>query len=123
MRRETQRALPAFDDSLTGDFPISHKRRVLFVVEGFTDIRFVHGLSRICQLTMVVPEREYLASGLRSRIVDSQLPITVYSLAGGRLSFQLASLLYLYRNASKFEVILAQEALRGRAQRESGRCS
>ena len=110
---ETQTALPAFDNSFTGDFSISRKRRVLFVVEGCTDIRFVQGLSRICELTMVVPEREYLASGLRARIIDSQLPITVYSLAGGRLSFQLASLLYLYRNAGKFEVILAQEALRG----------
>jgi hypothetical protein len=32
---------------------------VLFVVEGFTDIRFVVGLSEICDLTMVVPARAY----------------------------------------------------------------
>ena len=29
--------------------------RVLFLVEGFTDIRFVVGLSQICDLTMMVP--------------------------------------------------------------------
>ena len=33
--------------------------RVFFLVEGFTDIRFVVGLSEICELTMIVPARTY----------------------------------------------------------------
>ena len=40
--------------------PPSHaprRVRVLFLVEGFTDIRFVVGLSQICELTMMVPMR------------------------------------------------------------------
>ena len=39
--------------------------RVIFFVEGFTDIRFVVGLSRICELTIIVPARQYAQSGLR----------------------------------------------------------
>ena len=34
--------------------------RVLFFVEGFTDIRFVVGLSEICDLTMSVPLGHYV---------------------------------------------------------------
>ena len=33
--------------------------RVLFFVEGFTDIRFVVGLSEICDLTLAVPAGAY----------------------------------------------------------------
>jgi glycosyltransferase involved in cell wall biosynthesis len=88
-------------------------QRVLFVVEGFTDIRFVDGLSRICELTMIVPERNYVSSGLLERVRNSQLALTVRPFRGGRLAFQLLSLLYLFRHAGGFDVILAQEALRG----------
>ena len=38
--------------------------RVLFFVEGFTDIRFVVGLSEICDLTLVTPARAFRESGL-----------------------------------------------------------
>ena len=37
--------------------------RVLFFVEGFTDIRFLIGLSEICDLTVAVPSRAYRSSG------------------------------------------------------------
>ena len=40
-------------------------RKVLFFVEGFTDIRFVTGLSQICNLTLCVPvgrRREWSAN-------------------------------------------------------------
>jgi hypothetical protein len=49
--------------------------RVLFFVEGFTDFRFVIGLSEICDLMMVVLERQYVESGLKGRIES----------AGGRI--------------------------------------
>ena len=89
------------------------KQRVLFFVEGFTDIRFVEGLSRICDLTMVVPERQYLSSGLRDRVADLLLPLAVLPISGRRLAFQLRSLAALWRCAGDFDLILAQEALRG----------
>lgn len=41
--------------------------KVLYFCEGFTDIRFVVGLSEICELTMAVPEQAYRTSGLRER--------------------------------------------------------
>ena len=43
---------------------VRRELRVLFFVEGFTDIRFVVGLSEICELTMVVPGAPYRESGL-----------------------------------------------------------
>jgi hypothetical protein len=87
--------------------------RVLFVVEGFTDIRFVVGLSEICDLTMVVPARAYEQSGLRGRVAASRACIRVHEIAGGRIAFQLRSLAYLSRVARQFDVILSQEMLRG----------
>jgi hypothetical protein len=86
---------------------------VLFFVEGFTDIRFVAGLSQICDLTMVVPTRQYADSGLKDRVNALNLPITVREIPGGRLAFQFRSLVDLCRCAGQFDVILAQEALRG----------
>ena len=32
-----------------------NRQRIVFFVEGFTDIRFVVGLSEICDLTLTVP--------------------------------------------------------------------
>jgi glycosyltransferase involved in cell wall biosynthesis len=87
--------------------------RVLFLVEGFTDIRFVIGLSEICDLTMVVPERQYLESGLKGRIERAGCRIEVVTIAGGRLAFQFRSLSRLWSLAPRFDVILAQEVLRG----------
>jgi len=87
--------------------------RVLFFVEGFTDIRFVIGLSEICDLTMVVPERQYLESGLKGRIESTGCHIDVTTVPGGRPAFQFRSILRLWSMAPRFDVILAQEVLRG----------
>ncbi len=87
--------------------------RVLFVVEGYTDIRFVTGLSEICDLTILVPARQYRESGLQQRILASGAKMQVDELGGGRLRFQAANLSYLWRRASEFDVIVSQEILRG----------
>ena len=87
--------------------------RVLFFVEGFTDIRFVVGLSEICDLTMAVPAREYQQSTLKQRVDASGAQLRVHEIAGGRLAFQARSLPYLWRVAPHFDVILSQEVLRG----------
>jgi glycosyltransferase involved in cell wall biosynthesis len=87
--------------------------RVLYFVEGFADIRFVVGLSQICDLTMAVPARTYAASGLKQRVADSGAAVTVHEIPGGRPSFQARSLAFLLRHARRFDVILAQEVTRG----------
>jgi glycosyltransferase involved in cell wall biosynthesis len=87
--------------------------RVLFFVEGFTDIRFVVGLSEICDLTMVVPARAYEESALRTRVAASRARVTVHAMEGGRVAFQLRSLAHLWRIAGNFDVMLSQEMLRG----------
>ena len=89
--------------------------RVLFFVEGFTDIRFVVGLSQICDLTMCVPARQYAESGLRERVRASGAQVRVVEIAGSRTAFQLRSFLFLWRRARDFDVILSQEVLRGSA--------
>lgn len=92
---------------------MSGRVRLLFVVEGNTDIRFVSGLSEICDLAMVVPSREFTQSGLKQRIADAGLQVKVDELPGGRLEYQLRSLRYLWDNARRYDVILSQELLRG----------
>ncbi len=87
--------------------------RVLFFVEGFTDIRFVVGLSEICDLTLVVPQRTYGPSGLKQRIAESGIQVQADEISGGRLQFQFRSLVYLLKRARRYDVILAQEMLRG----------
>jgi glycosyltransferase involved in cell wall biosynthesis len=87
--------------------------RVLFFVEGNTDIRFVSGLAEICELTLVIPAREFSASGLAARVSGMNLRIKVIEIRGGRLSFQARSLVWLLRHAYRFDLILAQEILRG----------
>jgi glycosyltransferase involved in cell wall biosynthesis len=87
--------------------------KVLFLVEGNTDIRFVTGLSEISRLTVAVPLVQYNGSDLRRRIEASGLPVKVDLVPGRRLRFQLASLLYLLRHAREFDLILCQEVLRG----------
>jgi len=87
--------------------------RVLFFVEGFTDIRFLVGLSEICELTVAVPSRAYRSSGLVDRVAASGARIRVDEIAGGRAAFQLRSLRYLWQRAGGFDVVLAQEMLRG----------
>jgi glycosyltransferase involved in cell wall biosynthesis len=87
--------------------------RVLFFVEGFTDIRFVVGLSEICDLTLAVPARAYRDSGLDERLRESGARVEVRTIEGGRLAFQWRSLLWLWREAASFDLVLAQEMLRG----------
>ena len=87
--------------------------RVLFFVEGFTDIRFVVGLSEICDLTLAVPARAFRESGLDERLRDSGARVEVRTIEGGRLAFQWRSLAWLWREAASFDVVLAQEMLRG----------
>lgn len=93
--------------------PRESRLRVLFFVEGFTDIRFVIGLSEICALTMLVPERQYLESGLKGRIESAGCRIEVITVPGGRPAFQFRSLRRLWSLAPRFDAILAQEVLRG----------
>jgi glycosyltransferase involved in cell wall biosynthesis len=87
--------------------------RVLFFVEGFTDIRFVVGLSRICDLTMCVPTATYGVSGLRDRVTASGARLQVVEIPGSRVSFQWRSLRWLWGHAREFDVIVSQEVLRG----------
>ncbi len=93
--------------------PRESRLRVLFFVEGFTDIRFVVGLSEISRLTMVVPERQYVESGLKLRVESSGCQVEVIAIPGGRLAYQARSLGRLWSLAPCFDVILAQEFLRG----------
>ena len=87
--------------------------RVLFVVEGFTDIRFVVGLSQICELTMVVPAKQYRESGLEQRVKEAGLKIQVDALPGGRLQYQQSCFRYLWNHVKQYDVVLSQEVLRG----------
>ena len=92
---------------------MTRRLRVLYAVEGFTDIRFVAGLSRLVDLTMLVPERTYASSGLEERVSRVGLELRVAKVPGGRLRFQAAALGPLWRLAGGTDVILAQEVLRG----------
>lgn len=92
---------------------MSRALRVLFFVEGYTDIRFVAGLSEVCDLTLAVAARPYAEGGLKERVARAWLGITVHEIPGGRAAFQLASLRWLLGAARGFDVILAQEMLRG----------
>ena len=87
--------------------------KVLYFCEGFTDIRFVVGLSARCDLTMVTPEWEFRSSGLADRIVHSGARLTVDEIPGRRPAFQVKSLVYLLRNVRKFDVVLSQGMVRG----------
>jgi glycosyltransferase involved in cell wall biosynthesis len=92
---------------------VEGRQRVLFFVEGYTDIRFVVGLSEICDLTIAVPARAFEESGLKARIAASGARVRVHEIAGGRVAFQLRSLAYLWRAVPAFDVVLSQEMLRG----------
>jgi glycosyltransferase involved in cell wall biosynthesis len=87
--------------------------RVVFFVEGFTDIRFVTGLSEIAELTLCVPAGAYTSSGLKDRVAASGAQVSVAEIAGNRIAFQARSLLWLWRHAREFDVVLSQELLRG----------
>lgn len=85
---------------------------MLLVIEGYTDIRFVSGVSEICRLHMVVPAGPYAESGLKQRIAESGIAIEVDEIPGGRLAFQAACFRYLMARAKDFDVILSPEMLR-----------
>jgi glycosyltransferase involved in cell wall biosynthesis len=87
--------------------------KTLFVVEGFTDIRFVLGLNEVCDLTLLVPERNFRESGLDKRLLESGANVKVETLKGGRLQYQIECFRYLLANGREFDVVLAQEMLRG----------
>jgi len=92
---------------------VAHSLKVLFFVEGFTDIRFVVGLSEICDLTLVVPADAYQTSGLKARVIASETRLQVHEIPGGRIAFQFRSLARIWRIARNVDVILSQEMLRG----------
>jgi glycosyltransferase involved in cell wall biosynthesis len=87
--------------------------KVLYFCEGFTDIRFVVGLSEICDLTMVAPEWEYQVSGLADRVSQSGATLRVVTIRGRRPTFQLRSFVYLLRHIRRFDVVLSQDMVRG----------
>lgn len=87
--------------------------KVLYFCEGFTDIRFVTGLSQICDLTLVAPAWEFQVSGLADRIADSGATLRVDVIEGRRPAFQVRSFLYLLRHIRKHDVVLSQEMVRG----------
>ena len=89
------------------------RMKVLYFCEGYTDIRFVVGLSEICDLTMAIPERHLHESGLADRLVESAARVRVDTIKGGRLAFQWRSVLYLLRKLRSFDVVLSQEMGRG----------
>jgi glycosyltransferase involved in cell wall biosynthesis len=91
----------------------TRRLKVLYFCEGFTDIRFVVGLSEICDLEMATPAWEFRSSGLADRIAHSGIRLKVDEIHGKRPAFQLRSFLYLLRNMKKYDVVLSQEMVRG----------
>lgn len=87
--------------------------KILFFVEGFTDIRMVLGVAALGKLTLIVPARQFAESGLKERIRQSGIQVNTEEIEGGRLAYQFRSFLFLWRRARKFTVILSQELLRG----------
>jgi len=91
----------------------AERMKVLYFCEGFTDIRFVVGLSEICDLTMAIPARQLHESGLAVRLAESSARVHVDAIQGGRLAFQWRSLAYLFSRLRSFDVVLSQEMGRG----------
>jgi glycosyltransferase involved in cell wall biosynthesis len=87
--------------------------KVLYFCEGFTDIRFVVGLSEICELTIAAPAWEFEVSGLANRIAQSGAQVEVHTIPGRRPAFQARSMMYLLRNLRAFDVVVSQEMVRG----------
>src|SRR5688572_9852897 len=87
--------------------------KVLYFCEGYTDIRFVVGLSEICDLTMAIPAKHLHESGLADRLAKISARVHVDAIDGGRLAFQWRSVAYLLRRLRSFDVVLSQEMGRG----------
>src|SRR6185312_3954336 len=100
-------------ERLNSSIPDQSRRRVLLLVEGFTDIRFVTALSEVCELTIAVPSKHFHESGLDRRLKESTAKVSVVEIQGNRFTFQAICTAYLWRNARNFEAILSQELLRG----------
>lgn len=69
-------------DAIDSNAPSPPSLRVLFLVEGHTDIRFVLGLNEVCDMTLVIPARTYTASGLKNRLAESGIQLKVRELCG-----------------------------------------
>jgi glycosyltransferase involved in cell wall biosynthesis len=91
----------------------ARRLKVLYFCEGFTDIRFVVGLSEIADLTMAIPAWEFRSSGLADRIAMSGASVRIHEIHGRRLAFQARSFVYLLKNVRKYDVVLSQEMVRG----------
>ncbi len=87
--------------------------KLLFVIEGNTDIRFVDGLARRFDLTLLVPDSHFRNSGLAERLKELPVKPAVMAIRGGRLLFQWRSFVWLWKYAGNYSLILAQEILRG----------
>ncbi len=88
--------------------------RMLFVLEGNTDIRFVSGLSEYFKLSLIgSTEALNKSGGLKDRIKERGLDIEIIEIPGGRLIFQWRSFLRLLKLAQNFDFFFSQENLRG----------
>jgi glycosyltransferase involved in cell wall biosynthesis len=92
---------------------VPDRMKVLYFCEGYTDIRFVVGLSEICDLTLAIPEHHLHESGLAGRLAEASARVHVDAIKGGRLAFQWRSVLYLFSRLRAFDVVLSQEMGRG----------
>lgn len=92
---------------------VRDRLKVLYFCEGYTDIRFVAGLSEICDLTMAIPEPHLTESGLDDRLAERAVTVHVDIIKGGRLAFQWRSVWYLISKMRSFDVVLSQEMGRG----------
>jgi glycosyltransferase involved in cell wall biosynthesis len=101
-------------ESRTEGLPSSYPTpRVLLLLEGFVDIRLLMLLSRICRMTVVTPLENFYTSELNFRIRSAGLDLPVHIIPGDRIEFQWRSLKLLLRIGHRFDLLLAQENLRG----------
>lgn len=87
--------------------------KVLFVLEGYVDIRLLTLLSKISELTLYTPANTYYTSGLDERIALAQINLDVQIIEGSRIQYQWNSLKCIWKNIKKFDLVIAQENLRG----------
>ena len=87
--------------------------KVLYFCEGFTDVRFVVGLAKVCDLTLATPAWEFRSSGLAERLHARSAALKVEEIHGRRPVFQIRSLWYLLRHVREFDVVLSQGMSRG----------
>jgi len=63
--------------------------RVCFLVEGNVDIRILLGLTQICELTLIVPSRNFEESQLKERIERENLKVDLHPIAWGTLKIPI----------------------------------